>query len=61
MFICDIFRRCFNYINPVHYREACDIGASKNPQAPCLIAAAYYSACYYKRVWGIKTPPACGK
>ncbi|XP_029170500.1 apolipophorins [Nylanderia fulva] len=52
-------KKCFNYVKPAHYRDACDFAANGNPQAPCLLAAAYYSACYYKRVYGISIPPAC--
>lgn len=52
-------KKCFNYIKPAHYRDACDFAANGNPQAPCLLAAAYYSACYYKRVYGISIPAAC--
>lgn len=52
-------KNCFNYVKPAHYRAACDFAANANPQAPCLLAAAYYSACYYKRVYGISIPAAC--
>ncbi|KAL6440757.1 hypothetical protein ACFW04_003301 [Cataglyphis niger] len=52
-------KKCFNYIKPAYYRDACDYAANGNPQAPCLLAAAYYSACFYKRVYGISIPAAC--
>ncbi|XP_072754262.1 apolipophorins [Anoplolepis gracilipes] len=52
-------KKCFNYVKPAYYRDACDFAANGNPQAPCLLAGAYYSACYYKRVYGISIPAAC--
>lgn len=52
-------KNCFNYVNPTHYRDACDAAANGNPQAPCSLAVAYYSACYYKRVFGISIPSTC--
>ncbi|XP_018353837.1 PREDICTED: apolipophorins [Trachymyrmex septentrionalis] len=52
-------KNCFNYVNPTHYRDACDVAANGNPQAPCLLASAYYANCYYKRVSGINIPSTC--
>ncbi|XP_014488121.1 PREDICTED: apolipophorins [Dinoponera quadriceps] len=52
-------KRCFNYVNPSAYRDACDKAASTNPQAPCQIAVAYNGACEYSRVSGINIPSAC--
>jgi hypothetical protein len=52
-------KNCFNYVNPTHYRDACDTAANGNPEAPCLLATAYYASCYYKDVFGINIPPAC--
>ncbi|KAL6267909.1 hypothetical protein P5V15_000977, partial [Pogonomyrmex californicus] len=52
-------KNCFNYVNPTHYRDACDAAANGNPQAPCTLAVAYFSACYYKRIFGISIPSAC--
>ncbi|KAG5308105.1 APLP protein, partial [Acromyrmex insinuator] len=52
-------KNCFNYINPTHYRDACDVAANGNPQASCLLASAYYANCYYKRVSGINIPSTC--
>ncbi|XP_011691522.1 PREDICTED: apolipophorins [Wasmannia auropunctata] len=52
-------KNCFNYVNPTHYRDACDAAANGNPQAPCLLATAYYATCYYKRVFGISIPSTC--
>nr|XP_012225513.1 PREDICTED: apolipophorins [Linepithema humile] len=54
---------CFNYVDVTHYRDTCDIAANQNPsdaqKASCLLAVAYYSACYYKAVPGISIPPQC--
>ncbi|XP_011871153.1 PREDICTED: apolipophorins [Vollenhovia emeryi] len=52
-------KNCFSYVNPIHYRDACDVAANGNPQAPCALAIAYYAACYNKRVYGINIPSAC--
>ncbi|XP_018393503.1 PREDICTED: apolipophorins [Cyphomyrmex costatus] len=52
-------KNCFNYVNPTHYRDACDAAANGNPQAPCLLATAYYASCYDKRVFEINIPSTC--
>ncbi|XP_071631577.1 apolipophorins [Temnothorax longispinosus] len=52
-------KKCFNYVHPSHYRDACDAAANGNPEAPCLLATAYYASCYYKRVSGISIPSIC--
>ncbi|KAL0104310.1 hypothetical protein PUN28_017203 [Cardiocondyla obscurior] len=52
-------KNCFNYVNPTHYRDACDAAANGNPQAPCLLATAYYASCYYKGVFGTSIPSTC--
>ncbi|KAG7188374.1 hypothetical protein KM043_008028 [Ampulex compressa] len=51
-------KNCFNFVNPTEYRNACDQKATVE-HGPCLIAAAYYAACYEKRVSGISLPSDC--
>ncbi|KAF7405857.1 hypothetical protein HZH68_005226 [Vespula germanica] len=52
---------CFNYVNPTHYQEACDqaVSASTPEKGACLIAFAYYAACYEHNVFGISIPSSC--
>ncbi|XP_011166991.1 apolipophorins [Solenopsis invicta] len=52
-------KNCFNFVNPTHYRDACDTAASGNPQAPCLLATGYYVTCLFRGVFGVSVPSAC--
>ncbi|XP_012523598.1 apolipophorins [Monomorium pharaonis] len=52
-------KNCFNYVNPTHYRDACDAAANGNPQAPCLLATAYYGRCVYRGIFEISVPTSC--
>ncbi|XP_015121091.1 apolipophorins [Diachasma alloeum] len=51
---------CFNYVNPMAFRQACDHAtAAGTPRAACLISAAYYAACRKQGI-AISIPTECG-
>lgn len=56
------YRSCFNIVNPVLYREACDHATAVNtPNGACIIATAYHYACYEQGVMSTQLPASCGE
>nr|XP_033202794.1 apolipophorins [Bombus vancouverensis nearcticus] len=53
-------KSCFNIVNPVLYREACDHATAVNtPNGACIIATAYHYACYEQGVMSTQLPASC--
>ncbi|XP_076762006.1 retinoid- and fatty-acid binding glycoprotein apolipophorin [Xylocopa sonorina] len=51
---------CFKYVNPAHYRHACDHAVAANtPSGPCIIAGAYHYACYAQGLMSTSLPSGC--
>ncbi|KAI4494899.1 hypothetical protein M0804_001100 [Polistes exclamans] len=52
---------CFKIVDPKNYQVACDqiVNAGISKDGRCLIAMAYYAACYEHNVFGISIPNSC--
>ncbi|XP_043491499.1 apolipophorins [Polistes fuscatus] len=52
---------CFKIVDPKNYQLACDqvVNAGTYKEGRCLIAKAYYAACYEQNVFGISIPNNC--
>ncbi|CAL7938756.1 unnamed protein product [Xylocopa violacea] len=51
---------CFKYVNPAHYRHACDHAVAANtPSGACIIAGAYHYACYAQGLLSTNLPSGC--